>query len=180
MTTYISILRGINVGGHKLIKMDALRNMYESLKFKDVKTYVQSGNVVFSDNKTDVKELEDIITQQIEKNFGFIVPVIVLTKGKLQRIIELNPFSNDSEKDISFLHVTFLADSIKEYDIEIFENKKQVGEEIQFSEDAVYLYCPNGYAGTKLNNNFIESKLKVKATTRNWKTTNKLLNIAKG
>lgn len=178
MATYISFLRGINVGGHKLIKMDALRNMFESLKFKDVKTYVQSGNVVFSFNKTDLKELEGSITRQIEKDFGHIVPVIVLTKEKLQKIIEQNPFSKDPEKDSSFLHLTFLADIPKEYNQEIFEKMKQVGEEIQFNENAIYLYCPNGYGKTKLNNNFIESNLKVKATTRNWKTTNELLNIA--
>lgn len=178
MTTYISILRGINVGGHKLIKMDTLRNMYESLNFKDVKTYVQSGNVIFSYNKTDLKELEDIISKQIEKNLGHIVPVIVLTKEKLMRIIEQNPFSKDPEKDSSFLHVTFLANSYKEFNKDIFEEKKQVGEDFQFNEDAIYLYCPKGYGETKLNNNFIESKLKVKASTRNWKTTIELLNIA--
>lgn len=178
MTTYISILRGINVSGQKIIKMDALKNMYEGLKFKNIKTYVQSGNVIFTDNETDLKKLENKIHKQIELDFGFSVPVIVLTKEILQEIVNSNPFSKAPKNETSFLHVTFLADIPTEYDKELVENKKQIGEEIQLADRAVYLYCPNGYGKTKLNNSFLETHLKVIATTRNWKTTNELLNLA--
>ena len=178
MTTYISILRGINVSGQKLIKMDALKKMYENLKLENVRTYVQSGNVIFSSRETDLKKLENKISQQIEKDFGFLVPVIVLTAEALQYVIEHNPFAKGTTKDIAFLHVTFLADQPKEFDKKSIEDKRLEGEEIQFSKNAIYLYCPNGYGNTKLNNNFLESRLKVKATTRNWKTTNELLKIA--
>ena len=178
MTTYISILRGINVSGQKLIKMDALKKMYENLKLENITTYVQSGNVIFSSSETDPRKLENKIGKQIEKEFGFDVPVIVLTAKTLEYIVKHNPLARDTKKDISFLHVTFLADQPKTFDKKSIEDKRGEGEEIQFSKNAIYLYCPNGYGTTKLNNNFLEKILKVKTTTRNWKTTNELLKLA--
>ncbi len=178
MTTYISILRGINVSGQKIIKMDALKNMYEKLNFENVQTYVQSGNVIFSVKEKDTKALEKVISLQIEKEFGFNVPVIVLNTKTLVKIIENNPFAKNDLKETEFLHVTFLADIPPEFDKEKILEKKQLHEEIAFLPNAVYLYCPNGYGKTKLNNNFLENKLKVQATTRNWKTTNELLKLA--
>lgn len=179
MTTYISILRGINVSGQKLIKMDTLREMYKNLGFENVTTYVQSGNVVFRSEDIEIEKLEKRIIRQIEKVFGFDVPVIILTFDHLQQVIDDNPFSKDPDKDPAFLHVTFLVSQPGEYDIRVIEEKKQNGEEVTVKERAVYLYCPNGYGRTKLNNTFLEMKLKVGATTRNWKTTNELLRIAK-
>lgn len=178
MTTYISMLRGINVSGKKLVKMDALRMMYENLSFLNVRTYVQSDNVVFIYKDTDVGELEDIIGAEIERCFGFVVPVIVLKKDVLQAIINQNPFANDLSKDELYLHVTFLSNKPKEYDKSIFEKGKQSGEEFYFTDIAVYLYLPNGYGRTKLTNSLFENKLKVMATTRNWKTTKELLKLA--
>lgn len=178
MTTYISILRGINVSGQKLIKMDALRQSYENLGFHSVTTYVQSGNVVFTGNKAKPDELAQTITRQIEKDFGFDVPVIVLTIDSLKQIIGGNPFLKDKDKDTTFLHVTFLSSKPQKIDIKTIEEKKLSGEEISISENAVFLYCPNGYGKSKLSNSFLEAKLKVGATTRNWKTTNELLKIA--
>ncbi|MBS1745691.1 MAG: DUF1697 domain-containing protein [Bacteroidetes bacterium] len=178
MATYISILRGINVSGKNLIKMDALKKMYEGLHFKNVKTYIQSGNVIFSTQTGEVKKIADKIVKQIKNEFGFDVPVIVLTVDKLREIIQQNPFINDKQKDIACLHVTFLKVAPNEFDKKSIEEKKSEGEEIEFGSDAVYLYCPGGYGQTKLNNNFLENKLKVDATTRNWKTANVLLEMA--
>jgi uncharacterized protein (DUF1697 family) len=178
MTTYISILRGINVSGQKLIKMDDLRKSYENLGFRSVTTYVQSGNVVFTGNKAKPDELAQTITQQIEKDIGFDVPVIVLTIDTLKQIINSNPFLKDSDKDKTFLHVTFLSSKPQKFEISAIEEKKLSGEEISIADNAVYLYCPNGYGKSKLNNIFLETKLKVSATTRNWKTTNELFKIA--
>ena len=159
--------------------MDALKRMYESLNFENVKTYIQSGNVVFSTCKTDLKKLESQISSRLEEEFGEEVPVIVLKAETLENIIKNNPFANNEQKDTSNIYITFLADKPKEIDKDSIENKKQQGEEIEYSENAIYLYCPNGYGRTKLNNNFLENKLKIKATTRNWKTTNELLKLAK-
>jgi uncharacterized protein (DUF1697 family) len=178
MATYISILRGINVSGQKLIKMDLLKNMYEKLGYSAPKTYVQSGNVVFESEEEGSKKISNTLVLQIKKDFGFDVPVIVLTIEELQRIIEQNPFAEDKKKDLTHLHVTFLIDKPQNMDITQLLAKKQEKEEIIIEEKVVYLYCPNGYGRTKLNNNFIESKLKVGATTRNWKTTQALLALA--
>lgn len=178
MTTYISILRGINVGGQKMIKMEALRKTYTELGFRNVTTYVQSGNVIFTEAIDDPYDLERKISAQIEKDFGFEVQVMVLTMDKLKLIINNNPFSKEPDKDEAYLHVTFLSSTPSPYDKALIESRRENGEEISFSDEAVYLYCPNGYGRTKLNNNFLETKLKVEATTRNWRTTKELLKIA--
>lgn len=176
--TYISILRGINVSGQKQIKMDALKKCYESLGFENVSTYVQSGNVIFSAGNPDTGELAKTISDSIRASSGFDVPVLVMEAGYLKRVIDNNPFAGDDAKDQRFMHVTFLASAPMDFDPVIFEDKKQDGEEIAFGDRVVYLYCPNGYGRTKLNNNFLESKLNVTATTRNWKTTTELYRLA--
>lgn len=178
MKTYISILRGINVSGHKLIKMDALRKSFESMGFSNVKTYLQSGNIIFSYDDIEEKNLEEQISKEIKKEFGFDVPVIVLSIERLKHIIDHNPFVKDPIKDKLFLHITFLSSKPIEFSKDKIVEKKDKEEEIAFSDSAVYLYCPNGYGNTKLSNNFLERNLNVVATTRNFKTTNELLKIA--
>ena len=158
--------------------MDALRKMYENLCFQSVKTYIQSGNVIFKSKDSKIDGVVQTISRQIKKDFGFDVPVIVLTIDKLKKIIKNSPFSKDLRKDASFLHVTFLSSKPKSFEREVIETKRSNKEEISFSDDAVYLYCPDGYGISKLSNSFLETKLKVGATTRNWKTTNELLKIA--
>lgn len=178
MKTYISILRGINVSGQKLIKMDALKKMYESLGFTNVKHYVQSGNIIFSSETVKADSLAEKISSQVERDFGFQVPVLVMTKEELQKIIDENPFARNAERDLSALYVTFLDGSLGEFDQSAIESVLQNGEAIHFGSNVVYLFCPGGYGRTKLSNTFLERKLKLKATTRNWKTTNKLLQLA--
>ena len=158
MKTYISLLRGINVSGQKLIKMDALKKAYENLGFRNVTTYVQSGNVIFSASETEPEKLEKIIYNRIEKDFGFEVPVMVLTAEKLKQVVDNSPFVIDPSIDPVFLHVTFLASKPGKFDSSAIEAKKQDGEEISFADEVIYLYCPNGYGRTKLNNNFLDRK----------------------
>ncbi len=180
MNSYISILRGINVSGQRIIKMEALKNSMLQLGFSRITTYIQSGNIVFQYKKEEAKVLEDLIRKKIKADFGFDTPVIVITEEKLSNIVSSNTFTKDPEKGIRFLYVTFLTqkqDWIDESDVLA---KKTEREEIIFSDTAIYLFCPDGYGKTKLNNKFIESQLKVTATTRNWKTTLKLLEIAEG
>lgn len=178
MTTYISILRGINVSGQKSIRMKNLMELYENLGFEKVRTYVQSGNVVFRTADLKPVELEVKISRHIAKEFGFEVPVMVMSREQLKKIIDDNPLSKDPGKDPAFLHVTFLASEPAEVKLDGIEPKKSAGEEIVISGKVIYLYCPNGYGKTKLSNSFLESILKVTATTRNWKTTQQLYRIA--
>jgi len=179
MRTYISLLRGINVGGKNLIKMDALRKSYEYLGFQSIRTYVQSGNVIFAVKKTDPKELEQKISQQIKRDFGFEILVIALTPDKLIQVIHKNPFSKNPAGKPDFFYVSFLSATPDLSEKKTIEDKLQNREEIVFTDSAVYLYCPEGYGKTKLTNSILEKNLKVGATMRNWKTTNELLKIAR-
>ncbi len=178
MTTYISILRGINVRGQNMIKMEALKKMYVDLGFQKVQTYIQSGNVIFISPETNAREIELVISKQIALDFGYVVPVIVLSVGELKAIVEANPFVNTSLKDPSLLHVTFLANKPAPFDEAEINSKILDNEAFVVTSNAVYLYCPAGYGITRLSNTFLEKKLKVSATTRNWKTTTELLKLA--
>lgn len=180
MYTYISILRGINVGGKHKIRMEQLRNLYQNLGFKNVQSYIQSGNVVFLAKNDSLKKLEKQILDALKNTFGFEVPIMVKPLNEWKTIIDDNPFAQDTDKEEQFLHVTFLARPIltERINKEKIIAKKRPGEEVAVYQNAVYLYCPIGYGRTKLNNNFFERELKTLATTRNWKTTNRLLRIA--
>lgn len=179
MATYISMLRGINVLGKKPIKMDALKEMYEKLLLEDVQTYIQSGNVLFNSTVKSTVKLEAMLVAQLEKTFGWEIPVLVLKVKTLEQIIQKNPFMMDKTKDQSFLHVTFLSGKIRDVDEKKIDAKKLDGEAFSVCESAIYLYCPQGYDNTKLHNNFLEKICRVKATTRNWRTVNTLLEMAK-
>ncbi len=178
MPTYISILRGINVSGHKMIKMEELASLFKSLYFKNVKTYIQSGNVVFQAIETGVHELAKRIEEKISEQFGFAVPVLVKEKNEIARVLQNNPFIKSNAKDVSKLHVTFLSNKPEQINIDKIQQGQYEPDEYIISGSVIYLYCPNGYGNTKLNNNFFESKLKVTATTRNWKTVNELMKMA--
>ena len=178
MRTYISILRGINVSGQKIVKMEALRSLYEELNFINIQTYIQSGNVIFQYQSSDQEYLGKKISDQLLNNFGFDIRVILLNPIELKVIIGRNPFTQDGTKSISHQYVTFLSAKPVVKNIDLLTQKRTLSEEIVLIEKAVYLYCPNGYGRTKLTNSFIEDKLKVSATTRNWRTATELHNLA--
>ncbi len=178
METYITLLRGINLGGRNSIKMDALRILLSELKFQNVETYIQSGNIVYQCKETKTDLLSKKIAVAIEKQFGFEVPVITMTLDELKQSVENSPFLNHKNKDVSFLHITFLAEVPQDILFKTIDGNKYLPDEIQLINKSVYLYCPNGYGNTKLHNAFLENKLKVTATTRNWKTCNELIQIA--
>jgi uncharacterized protein (DUF1697 family) len=179
MTCYISILRGINVGGQKQIRMDDLKALYESMKFKDVITYIQSGNVIF---KTDIKKSIDEISGLIEKAIylkdKFHVPLIIRPVEEMFQIVAANPFLDEDGIKTDKIHVTFLSEKPKFINSEIINHLDFSPDRFKIIEKEIYLYCPEGYGKSKLSNNFFESKLKVTATTRNWSTVNKLVEMA--
>ena len=172
MKTYLSILRGINVSGQKMIRMEALRAAYEALGFKNVSSYIQSGNLIFQYKQSTPEALAKKITQQIKKEFGFDVPVVVLDAAELQHIATNNPFKDAADNE---LYVTFLSDNPAAEHIDKLATIAQVPDEFIIKEKAIYLFIKKGYGNTKLSNNYFEQKLKVVATTRNWKTVQELL-----
>jgi uncharacterized protein (DUF1697 family) len=178
MKSYISMLRGINVSGQKMIRMLELKAIYESLGFSQVETYVQSGNVVFNCAEQDRASLAALIAAQIERSFGFAVAVFMRDTAEFQRISESNPFVKRNE-DPAKLHVTFLQQPPTETDLRQLEIPKGETDELFVGPREIFLFCPNGYGRTKLSNNFFERKLKSPATTRNWKTVNTLLDLVK-
>ncbi|HXD92694.1 MAG TPA: DUF1697 domain-containing protein [Bacteroidia bacterium] len=178
MQTYIAILRGINVSGHKLIKMDALRKLFDGMGFKKTKTYIQSGNVVFQGKQAKAQDLEKKIASSILKEFGFEVPVLVKEVTELEVVLKNNPFINKRKEDVTKLHVTFLSEEPEKVNIDKIKGGNYAVDEFIVMGKTVYLFCPNGYGNTKLSNTFFENKLKVTATTRNWKTINELVTMA--
>lgn len=178
MTTYISILRGINVSGHSVVKMDALRKLFADLGFQNIQTYIQSGNIVFQDKRTEPQKLENKIAKAITEQFTFDVPVIVKEFIDLKQIIANSSFLTDNTKDIAHLHVTFLAEKPALERFNKIKEEQYQADELHLLDKAIYLYCPNSYSNSKLTNSFFENKLKMKATTRNWKTTTQLIDIA--
>lgn len=178
MKTYVAILRGINVSGRNLIKMTELKKMFEDLHFENVKTYIQSGNVAFSTKPENDKALQERIHNAIQKTFSFDVPVIVLDEMELTRIQQHNPFLKNRSEDVLKLHVTFLGEEPEKVLVDKLKETGQfLPDEWSVEGKAIYLFCPTGYGNTKLNNNFFEKKLKVTATTRNWKTVNELVRM---
>jgi uncharacterized protein (DUF1697 family) len=182
MQTFISILRGINVSGQKKILMAELKVLYESLGFKEVKTYIQSGNVIFSleDEKSSTdQELARKIEKAIAEKYNFQVPVLVRTVDEMKNTLAENPFIKEN-KDIETdkLHVTFLAEEPVKANLEAIKTLDYLPDRFIISGKEVFLYIPDKYGETKLSNKFFETKLKVSATTRNWNTVNKLVELA--
>lgn len=175
MTVCLSILRGINVSGQKVIKMLELKAMFEQMGFTAVTTYIQSGNVIFESKIS--QGLNQLIMQKIKETFSFDIPVQVFSKEELINVVERNPFLKRKNIALDKLHVTFLEQIPVKENVEKIMTLDYAPDEFVIIDKAVYLHCPNGYGKTKLHNNFFEDKLKVKATTRNWKTTTTLLGM---
>ncbi|MGH4121886.1 MAG: DUF1697 domain-containing protein [Clostridium sp.] len=172
---YIALLRGINVSGQKKIKMIDLKVMFEALNFINVKTYIQSGNVSFNYGSTDTTELSNVIEKKISETFGFLVKIIIRTEEELRNIVNNNPFSKQENIELDKLYITLMLDIPEPSTVLLLDMKKEENEKFIIISREIYVYCPNGYGRTKLNNNMFEKKLKIDATTRGLKTLNNIL-----
>jgi uncharacterized protein (DUF1697 family) len=179
MYTFISMLRGINVGGRKKIRMPELKDLYESLNFANVVTYVQSGNVIFDCAEGDAAQIARLIEAEIARAFGYAVKVFMRDKDRFEQITEGNPFTSERNEDPAKLHVTFLSGLPSERALGDLVVPADIADEFVVFDKEVYLFCPNGYGRTKLSNSFFERKLSLLTTTRNWKTVNALYGLAK-
>ncbi len=178
MPTYVALLRAVNVGGTGKLPMADLRKLIAGLGYKNVETYIQSGNVIFRTAEADVQVLEKTILKKILFTFGFEVQVLVLTKDELRNALENNPFAADALKDSTKMHLTFLSAMPEDILWNGISPSNFAPDEFVHSGRIIYVYCPTGYGNTKLTTNFFESKLKLSATSRNLKTSTELLAIA--
>ena len=170
MTAFVSLFRGINVGGHQKIRMDELKDVHEALGLKDVFPYIQTGNVVFTSDEADVARLQRDIEEGFEKRFGFHVEVFVRTLAELRDIIENNPFQGQPGRESKWVVVLFLAarpdDTAQEDLLKAYAGP----EEFFMTGKEVYIYYTNGIGRSKLSLSLIEKKLKTVGTARNWNT----------
>lgn len=171
MYKFVAFLRGINVSGQKKIVMQDLRDLMQTAGFKNVTSYIQSGNLVMS---TDLQEKKNILKSRIEQAitaaYGFAVPCLILFPDELDTIIRDNPFVKNESTDTTRLYVTLLADTPDPEKVTAIDPGTYLPDEFNVCGNLIYLHVKNGYGKSKLTNNFFESKLKVKATSRNWKT----------
>ncbi|MCB9059613.1 MAG: DUF1697 domain-containing protein [Calditrichae bacterium] len=176
MNTFISILRGINVSGQKIIKMADLKMLYEKLGYKNVRTYIQSGNVIFKHSENNVAGHINKIHDEIKNQYGFDVSVIIRTPEEFQKIIAGEPFKLNSDQ-LKRLYVTFLSENGKLEKLSQLEKYMAAKDKCHLSDNHLYFYCPEGYGKTKLSNNMIEKVFGISATTRNWNSVCKLYEL---
>jgi len=176
--TYICLLRGINVSGQKKIKMVDLKVSLEKLNFKEIATYIQSGNIVFKSEIDSTTELEKHIHDIILKDFGFDVPTLVKTSKEVRDAFEQNPFEKDATKDPKLFYVVFLKNKPASENIAHLKTYDYSPEVYVLKDKIIYFYAANGAGKAKMSNNFFENKLKTQATTRNWRTTHKLVELS--
>ena len=177
MNKKIAILRGINVGGKRKILMADLKALCQKLGWINVVTYIQSGNLIFDSEKQN-SQLENTLEKAISSRYGFDVPVIIRNAEELQTSIGNNSFAA-GDTDITKLHLTFLKEKPSEENVEKIKPYNYEPDKFEIEEKHVFIYCAGKYHQTKLTNNFFEKKLKVGATTRNWKTVLKLQELSR-
>jgi uncharacterized protein (DUF1697 family) len=170
MPAYVSLFRGINVGGNHKVSMAELKKVHEALGLKNVVPYIQSGNVVFHSDEADAAQLQRQIETAFEAAFGFHSDVMIRTPAELAEIIARTPFQNQPDKEPRLLHVIFLA-ACPEQAAQEALLKTYVGpEEIFIIGQEMYIYYPQGAGRSKLTGSLIERKLKTVGTARNWNT----------
>ena len=180
MTRFVSLFRGINVGGHQAVRMDALKELHQSLGLQEVATYIQSGNVVFTSDGADVTHIQKDIEDGFAQKFGFQAKVMVRTADEFNVIIENNPFQNQPMKELKWVVAMFLASHPINTAQEEIQKTYTGPEELHIIGREVYIYYPEGIGRSKLSNVFLEKKLKTMGTARNWNTVLRLQQMMQG
>jgi len=176
--TYVALLRGVNLGGHKKINMEPLRTSFARLGFEDVQTYIQSGNVIFKTDAMSAAEVARRVEDKILSDFGFSVPVILRTAAELGKTLQNNPFTQPKGIEPAKLHVFFLSGTPAKAAVRELEGLRIGTARLRCCGREVYLHTPDGFGRTKLPN--LDKVLSVIATARNWNTVNKLHELASG
>lgn len=176
MIRYVAFLRGINVSGQKLIKMEELRTHFQMPGIENITTYIQSGNVLFETEETNEALLRNKIEQQLQQKLGYKVTAVLRMFHEIGKVIRNNPFDSIKTEEKSKLYVTFLSE-VPSYDVRgslgVYSNDAEYARVVNRE---VYIFS-NNYGKTCFSNTFIEKKLGVAATTRNWATVNKITEL---
>lgn len=178
MAVIIAMLRGVNVGGHNMIKMEELRALCKTLKLRDACTYVQSGNLIFRTDERDLELLAKRLQNAIERKFAFCPDVVLRTAAEMREVIARNPFAKRREVEPNRLLVTFLASEPAADARDKAAQLKTAPEELRMDRREVYIYFPNGMARPKVSWPTIERILKTSGTGRNWNSVTKMLEMA--
>lgn len=177
MTTYVALLRGINVGGRQKVAMADLRDLLRGLGYADVRTHLQSGNAVFTSMAKPAEKVEREIEKAITKEFGLTVRCLVRSRQELAAVVEQNtlPTTDPAKLLVAFLSAPPAASYVRGLDPAEF-----APEEFRVVDREVYLWCPRGVTESKIVPAFSEKRLDRVATARNWRTVTKLLDLAAG
>ena len=174
---HLALLRGINVSGHNMIKMEALKSMLENCGFQNVETYIQSGNVFLESEDENANSVGFTIKQEIVKQFGYDVPVIVLSKADLEKCLTNNPFFKEKNVDTKKLYVAFISKELNPTALNDLKTSQFKPDEAFIDGNRIYMKLETGAGNTKLTQKYIEKKLHVTTTSRNWNTVNKLIEM---
>jgi uncharacterized protein (DUF1697 family) len=176
---YVALLRGINVGGKNVLPMKDLAALFADAGCAGVKTYIQSGNVVFRAGPSLARRVPKVIADAISARFGIDAAVVTRTAEELRAIAEANPFLRDGA-DVATLHVAFLADAPEAARVAALDPDRSPPDVFVVLGREIYLRCPNGFGPSKLTNAWFDSKLATTSTVRNWRTVLKLVDLTRG
>ena len=177
MTTHLALLRGINVSGHNMIKMEALKTTLEAIGFKNAQTYIQSGNVFVDSEEENPAAVGFNIKQEIFKVFGHEVPIVVIGKDDLEACLKNNPFLKEKDLDVKKLYVAFISKTLQSDSINDLKISQFKPDEASIDASRIYIKYAVGAGKTRFDQKYIEKKLNVTATIRNWNTVTQLLKM---
>ena len=177
MTTHLALLRGINVSGHNMLKMEALKTTLEAIGFENVQTYIQSGNVFVDTNEDNAASVGFKIKQEIFKVFGYEVPIVVIGTADLEACFKNNPFLKEAAVDVKKLYVAFVSKELPSDSINDLRISQFKPDEASIDASRIYIKYAVGAGKTRFDQKYIEKKLNVTATIRNWNTVTQLLKM---
>ena len=177
MKTHLALLRGINVSGHNMIKMDSLKTVLENAGFQNVRTYIQSGNVFVDSEEEHGASVGFKIKQEIFKELGIEVPIVVVSKEDLSACLKNNPYLQEKECDTKKLYVAFLSKELQGSSINDLKISQFKPDEAAIDKSRIYIKYAVGAGKTRLDQKYIEKKLNLVATIRNWNTVSTLLEM---
>lgn len=177
MYTHLALLRGINVSGHNMIKMDVLKSLLENMGFQNVRTYIQSGNVFIDSEEEHGASVGFAIKQELFKQLGLEVPIVVVSKHDIEQCFSTNPYLKEKEVDEKKLYVAFISKEFQPSAINELKISQFKSDEASIDKNRIFIKYAIGAGKTRLDQKYIEKKLNVIATIRNWNTVSKLLEM---